>query len=346
VNAPRPTHLRDARLRHALAHAPDAQAAPAEATRAAILRHAHAAVARPAPVAPLPWWARLARALAGPRSPWNAGFATVLVACVVAGLWWERDVPGPAPDAQSPPPAVPTPAPATREATERKEGTAPAEQPATGASAVPQAREKAQPAPRPAQPQPQPQIAPPVPHAEAVAPPAATQSMPPPADVQRRAQAAPPRAEAADAPSAPTPVPAQDPADITASRASRALASGPPRPGAAPAQARPAPATAPDAFAWTALQLQPAPSRARDSLPADVLQAVDNLLRTGATAVPAEDPVLARIALLHEGGAVLGVLELGAYSMRWTPAGDRLPRAFAARVEPATSQRVRDALAP
>ncbi|CAN7757950.1 hypothetical protein LJR039_006998 [Pseudorhodoferax sp. LjRoot39] len=346
MNAPRPTHLRDARLRHALEHAPDAQALPAEATRAAILRHAHAAVARPAPVAPLPWWTRLAQALAGPRRPWNAGFATVLVACVVAGLWWERDVPGPAPDAQSPAPAMP--APATRQAPEQKESTAPAEQPATGASALPQTREKVQPPPRPARPQPQP--APSMSQAEPVLPPAVTLPMQPPADAQRRPQAAPPRAETADAPSAPAqvPAPAQDPADITTSRASRAFAAGPPRPAAAPAQARPAPATATEAFAWNALRLQPAtaPARARGSLPADVLQAIDSLLRTGATAVPAEDPVLARIALLHEGGSVLGVLELGAYSMRWTPTGDRLPRAFAARVEPATSQKVRDALAP
>jgi hypothetical protein len=340
VNAPRPTHLRDARLRHALAHAPDAQAAPAEATRAAILRHAHAAVAAPAPVAPRLWWTRVAPALAGPRRPWNAGFATVLVACVVAGLWWERDVPGPAPDAQSPAPAVPVPAPVTREAPERKENTAPAEQP--GASAVPQAHEKAQPAPRAARPQP----APALPQAEPAAPPAPSVSVPPPAEAPLRARAPSPPAEADDAQSASAPPAAQDPAGIAASRASRALAAGPSRPTAAPALARPTPAAALDAFAWTALQQQPAPARARGSLPADVLQAIDGLLRTGATAVPADDPVLARITLLHEGGAPLGQLELGAYSMRWAPAGDRLPRAFAARVEPATSQRIRGALAP
>lgn len=348
--APQPTHLRDARLRHALEHAPDGQAAPAEATRAAILRHAHAAVAVAAvfaPAEPAPWWTRLARALTGASRPWNAGFATVLLACVVAGLWWERDVPGPAPQARGPAPAVPMPAPVAREAPRQMESTAPAPVPGADAGAATQAREKAQPAPRLARPQPQP--APPLPQAEPVAPRSPSPSAKPPAEAPMRSRTPSPRAEADDAQSAPAPAPppAEDSAGVTAPRANRALAASPLRPGAAPAPARPAPAAAPDAFAWTALQLQPAtaPARARSSLPADVLQAIDSLLRTGATAVPAEDPVLARIALLHEGGVVLGVLELGSYSMRWTPAGDRPPRAFAARVEPATSQRVRDALA-
>ncbi len=43
------TQWRDARLARALAHAPDALDAPAATTRAAILRHAHQAVA-PVPV--------------------------------------------------------------------------------------------------------------------------------------------------------------------------------------------------------------------------------------------------------------------------------------------------------
>lgn len=329
MTAPRPTHLRDARLRHALEHAPDAQAAPAEATRAAILRHAHAAVATPAPVPSLPWWTRLAQALASPRRPWNAGFATVLLACVVAGLWWERDVPGPALDA--PPPD--TPAPVAPGAAARNESAAPAEPPA--GDAVPQAHEKAQPTPRPAGPP----LAPSLPQAEPAAPSA-------PAQAPLRARAPSPRAEHDAAPSAPAERPAaRDAAGMAASSANRAATVEPSRPAAAPALARPAPAAALDAFAWTALQRQPAPARARGSLPADVRQAIDDLLRTGATAVPADDPVLAHITLLHEGGAALGQLELGAYSMRWAPAGDRLPRAFAARVEPATSQRIRDALA-
>lgn len=339
-STPQPTHLRDARLRHALDHAPDAQAAPAEATRTAILRHAHAAVARPAPAAAVPWWRRLARSLAGTGRPWNTGFATVLLACVVAGLWWERDVPGPEPDAPSPAPALPVPAPVTQEASEHKDSTAAADAAATGAGAAPQAREKAQPAPRPARPPP----APAMPQAEPAAPAPPPASVQPPAEARLRAQAPSPRAEAQDMPSAPAPASAQAPAGATGPQASRALATGPSRPSAAPA--RLAPAAAPDAFAWTAVQLQPAAARPRSSLPADVLQAIDGLLRTGATAVPAEDPVLARLVLSHEGGAPLGVLELGAYSMRWTPTGERLPRGFAARVEPATSQRIRDALAP
>ncbi|WP_326538708.1 hypothetical protein [Pseudorhodoferax sp.] len=332
---PQTTHLRDARLRHALEHAPDAQAAPAEATRAAILRHAHEAVAaRSAPVRPAPWWTRLARALAGPSRPWNAGFATVLLACVVAGLWWERDVPEPAPPARGPAPAAPAPAPAAREAPRQTESIAPAHVPSADASAAPQAREKAQPAPRLARPQPQP-----APQAEPVAPPSPSPSpspsAAPPAEAPMRTP--PPRAEADGMQSAPPP--AETSAGAAAPSASRAPAASLMRPAA-----RPAPAAIQDAFGWTALQLQSAPARARSSLPADVLQAIDSLLRTGATAVPADDPMLARITLLHEGGIVLGVLELGSHGMRWTPAAGRAPGAFAARVEPATSQRVRDAL--
>ena len=326
MSAPRPTHLRDARLHHALAHAPDAQAAPAEATRAAILRHAHAAVATPAAVAPLPWWTRLAQALDGPRRPWNAGFATVLLACVAAGLWWERDVPGPTPDAPRP-----LPAPVTQQAPAQQEATAPTDKP--GADAAPQAHEKKVLSP------PRPQPAPATPRPEPAVPPAPAAAKPS-AEVQLRARAPSPRAAAEGTPAA------QDTEDMTAARASRASAGSPSRPSATPELAEPAPAAAPDAFAWTALRRQPAAARARASLPADLAQAIDGLLRTGATAVPADDPVLARIALLHEGGAVLGVLELGAYSLRWTPAGDRLPRGFAARVEPATSQRIRETLAP
>jgi hypothetical protein len=345
VNRPPPTHLRDARLRHALEHAPDAQAAPAEATRAAILRHAHAAVAvaaPPAAAAGVPWWARLARALAGAGRPWNAGFATVLLACAVAGLWWERDVPGPAPDAPSPAPAMPAPAPVPREAPERTDSTAPAREPGADAGAAP---------PRPA------------PSAKLSAPSRARSETQERAQAQAQAQSqsqarpqtpsqVPPlRAESDAAEPAPAPAapPARDPAGLTVHRGARPLAAEAPRPGAAAAPApMAAPAAPPDAHAWSALRLQPAgaAARTRSSLPADVQQAIDGLLRSGATAVPADDPVLARIALLHEGGLVLGVLELGRYSVRWVPAGDGLPRGFAARVEPATSQTVRDALVP
>lgn len=340
---PKPTHLRDARLRHALDHAPDAQAAPTAATRVAILRQAHAAVAdtaRQAPAAAWPWLTRLAQALSGPLRPWNAGFATVLLACVVAGVWWERDVPGPALDVQSPAPAAP--APASVEAHERNENPAPADQPI--GRAVPHARERAQSAPLPARPV----QSPPMSQSEPVAPPAQSPLANVPAETKRNARAPTPNANATNGQSAPASAApaAQDTPEMATSKDSHALAVGPSRSAAGPGPARLAPAAAPDAFAWTALQQQGGAghTHARGNLPADVLQAIETLLRTGATAVPDEDPVLARIALLHNGGIVLGVLELGRYSMRWTPTENREPRAFAARVEPATAQRIRDAL--
>ncbi len=101
------TELRDARLKKALEHAPDAQdpaAAPADAVRAAI--HAHAAAQlRPALKAELPqagpapprasfWrWLLLGGSEPGTRGrPWNAALATVLLAgFVTLVLRYEQD---------------------------------------------------------------------------------------------------------------------------------------------------------------------------------------------------------------------------------------------------------------
>ncbi len=103
----------------------------------------------------------------------------------------------------------------------------------------------------------------------------------------------------------------------------------------------------PDAAGWTALRVLSGAgqARTRGSVPADVAQAIGVMLDTGATGVPADDPVLLQILLLHEGGRPLGRLDLGSHSLRWTPAGAGTPRAFAARVEPALSLRVREGLA-
>lgn len=91
-------NLRDARLRRALDHAPDAHMKPGSAVRASVLRAAHeavtatndvpaAAVARPT----MPWWKRL---LGGSgRAPWNAAFATVLLAGFITVMWHGEDVP-------------------------------------------------------------------------------------------------------------------------------------------------------------------------------------------------------------------------------------------------------------
>lgn len=86
-------HWQDARLKKALEQAPDAQARPAAATRDAILKAAHDAVA-PAPTTPppAPWWKRALNALFGSsHMPWNAAFATLLVAGFIGLLWAIND---------------------------------------------------------------------------------------------------------------------------------------------------------------------------------------------------------------------------------------------------------------
>lgn len=110
--------LQDDGLRRALAHAPDHTSAPHWRLRKAILEHAHDAVA-PASVKrarepeALPWWKRLAGLGGGSRMPWNAAFATVLVATLVTVLWQREPVPGARPAgeakvaAQAPPVEVP-----------------------------------------------------------------------------------------------------------------------------------------------------------------------------------------------------------------------------------------------
>ncbi len=106
---------RDEHLRAALRHAPDAALAAPPELSAQILAAAHRATAEHAPAAPPPprrWWVL--------QTPWrlgaSGGFATLLLAGVVA-LLWQGETPGPATEAayevaaNAPAPA-PTPAPA------------------------------------------------------------------------------------------------------------------------------------------------------------------------------------------------------------------------------------------
>ncbi|MBT2321811.1 hypothetical protein J7E62_05480 [Variovorax paradoxus] len=120
--------LQDDALRRALAHAPDHTAAPHWRLRKAILERAHDAVAlgslaQPSEPQARPWWQRLAGLGGGSRRPWNAAFATVLVATLVTVLWQREPVPrarpdgearvaGQAPSAPEPSSAAPAPAPA------------------------------------------------------------------------------------------------------------------------------------------------------------------------------------------------------------------------------------------
>ncbi len=116
--------LRDPVLRRALDHAPDRDALPDPRTRDAIRKIAHNLAAAPAAApATIPWWRRLWGAgEARSRMPWNAAFATVLVATFVTVLWHREPVPdarldgeaavATAPQAAPAPAPVPPPAPA------------------------------------------------------------------------------------------------------------------------------------------------------------------------------------------------------------------------------------------
>ena len=80
--------LRDARLQRALDAAPDAQPTPAAGTRQAIRRAARAALqTEPRAV----WWRRWWAGSGRQRMPWNAAFASVLLAILVTVLWREQD---------------------------------------------------------------------------------------------------------------------------------------------------------------------------------------------------------------------------------------------------------------
>lgn len=121
---PRPEHdnddaFDDAALRRALAQAPDHGAVPDFRIGRHIRRLAHEALAPyeasrdllpMLPTAP-PWWRRLLFSPGGhARMPWNAAFATVLVAGLVTVLWQREPVPGPQLDSQSPAPKARAPA--------------------------------------------------------------------------------------------------------------------------------------------------------------------------------------------------------------------------------------------
>ncbi len=109
--------MRDARLQQALQHMPDAHMQASRATRLAVLRAAQEAVGprthgpekKDASTATkAPWWHSVLGA-PGNRMPWNAAFATVLIASLVTLLWQEQEVPDAKPDSEK---VAPTAAPA------------------------------------------------------------------------------------------------------------------------------------------------------------------------------------------------------------------------------------------
>ena len=98
--------VRDARLAKALEHMPDAHMQASAQARAAVLHAAQEAVdkktiARPATLSH--WWQSIWTTIAGSsgnRMPWNAAFATVLVASFITVLWQGKEVPDAKPDSE------------------------------------------------------------------------------------------------------------------------------------------------------------------------------------------------------------------------------------------------------
>ena len=147
--------LHDARLRRALDHAPDRDAVPAAHTREAILKMAHNLAAASAPAAgpagqAAPWWRRLFGG-GSPRSrmPWNAAFATVLVATFVTVLWHREPVPdarldGEAQVAGAPAPASAPPAQSAEAPAAASVPPAPAAEPAATADVTPPAAQRSE----------------------------------------------------------------------------------------------------------------------------------------------------------------------------------------------------------
>ncbi len=95
-------HWRDARLRRALDFAPDQLEVPADRTKIAIKIIANQSISTPLPTLARTegrgWWRRLWPASPGARMPWNAAFATVLLASMVTLLWRGEPVPDARPD--------------------------------------------------------------------------------------------------------------------------------------------------------------------------------------------------------------------------------------------------------
>jgi hypothetical protein len=360
--------LSDPVLRRALEHAPDRAAAPGQRLSEAIRTLAHEAVTPSLPARPArpPWWQRLfglgghgAAAGGGGRMPWNAAFATLLVAVLVTVMWQREPLPGAqtdggkesaAPASSSSPaaapevsavPAMPTSAP---KAAARPEAVPATEAPRAPVAAGPSGSRAAP--------------------AGAMRERLATGK----AEAEKKAH----RQDAADGtaalpgmPQKPAPAPAVPPPAAlpetlgrTAPRIAAPAATVPPPSPAPPAPAalapRPAPladaaapaglrtdVSAPPTFSalsqWTRLRITPAGGEGR-SLSRDDARELGPLLGSaalaGVDAQPLSGPVDWRIAL-ERNGEVLAVLELAGAQVRWRESG----------VPPGTGTPAPDALA-
>lgn len=340
--------LHDPLLRRALDHAPDSGAMPDPRTRDAIRKMAHnlAAVSTPTPdtTVALPWWRRLfGGGETHSRMPWNAAFATVLVATFVTVLWYREPIPDARLDgeAQVAGAAAPVPPSAPSPAVVAQAPQAPAMQEAApvrpAPPAAPLARDTATEAPpgstadalrRPAAPAPasknQAATAPEMDRKTAQAPPApappapAITAAPPPA--APIAQAGPPPAQRESADGAPG-LSAQRNADAAPSAAVRQA----PAPRAASAAKGASPQGGSPQFAaldnWASFNYVRGGQAVRH-VRGDVegLAASVNSVARSAT-VPGGElaaPVDARLELYRDTD-LLAVLEIAGDQVRWTP---------------------------
>jgi hypothetical protein len=95
------SNLRDARLKKALAHAPDALDEPSQAIRKTIRTTASDAIATKGSArldANPSWWKRFWASTGRASSPWNAAFATVLLGSIITLVWYGQEVPDAAVD--------------------------------------------------------------------------------------------------------------------------------------------------------------------------------------------------------------------------------------------------------
>lgn len=284
------TEMRDARLKRALQAAPDVQQLPQEATRHAVREAARRAV-RPRGSG---WWARW---LSSPqRMPWNAAFATVLLASLVGLLWQGREPPdartdSSRADAVSPPQPAPAPAPA---------GSSPA--PASAApqtqAAPPQRMSEAKPAPSTA--------AQTLARQERETRPARERlGKSAPQDLARQREAAAPLQ------------------DSTAARGAAPVASPPPAPEPAPAAELSArPQAAPGWQQWSQLRIERdgkalTVSRERASHLAGL---IEQAAASATTQQPLAEAPQWKLEL-HRDGRPLGVLEIAGTQLRWTAPG-------------------------
>jgi hypothetical protein len=300
------TELRDARLRQALDAAPDAQLRPLPRTREAVLAAARAAAV------PAPWWRGLGgRSGAGAsRAPWNAAFATLLVAGIVTLLWQGQEVPPARTERADPNAGAPRAvAPAAQPAAPIASAAALARQPAPPAAPVAAQAPAPVPVPAPA-PVPAPVPAPAPVRERRQAPQdlgeAARQAAP--AELAKKAEseevqarAAPLQDSAAVAPAAP---PAPAPAAAMAPQQGRARATLAARP------------------AWNRLEVEAggrSSSATRDGAPA-LAALLDSSLRQPVDAAAFSESADFRVQVLRD-DRLAGTLLVGQSQLGWQPAG-------------------------